>query len=163
MKIRSIKTTDYHKLEDFLYLAVHQQDPHNLIPRSVVDVPEIRNYIEGFGTQKDDHGLVAVIDDRVVGMVWVRLLVAPIRGYGNVDNETPEFAISIKEEYRGQGIGRALMNAMFALMIQKGYKKTSLSVQKTNRAANLYKSLGFETIKESDEEFIMVKQFLSNQ
>jgi len=162
MNIRPIREIDYPLLEDFLYLAIHQADPNNPIPGSVVDVPEVRNYISGFGTKKDDYGLVAEIEEKVVGIVWARVLSGNIKGYGYIDDETPEFAISVTAENRGQGIGKALMNAMIELLKQKSYKQCSLSVQKSNKAINLYKRLGFMTVKETDEDYIMIKK-LTNE
>lgn len=38
----------------------------------------------------------------------------------------------------------------------KGYKQTSLSVQKENYAVDMYRKAGFEMISENDEEYIMV-------
>lgn len=38
----------------------------------------------------------------------------------------------------------------------KGYKQTSLSVQKANYAANMYRKLGFEVVIENEEEYIML-------
>ena len=48
---------------------------------------------------------------------------------------------------------------MLDLLHQKGYKKASLSVQKANYAARMYTKLGFRTIGENDEEYIMVYEF----
>ena len=159
MIIRAIKTTDYHLLEKFLYLAVHQPDPENPIPPSVVNIPEVRNYIAHFGKQKHDYGLVAEKNGYVVGMAWARVLSGKIKGYGYINNQTPELAISVEENQRGQGIGIALMSAIIELLSHKGYKQCSLSVEKTNRATNLYKRLGFITVKETNLDYIMVKKF----
>lgn len=51
------------------------------------------------------------------------------------------------------------MQEIIKLLVRKGYKHVSLSVQKANYAVNMYLKLGFKTIKETDEEFIMVKEF----
>ena len=59
-------------------------------------------------------------------------------------------------EYRGQGIGTGLMKAMIALLREKGYKCASLAVQKANYAVRMYEKVGFRTVDENDEEFIMV-------
>ena len=75
--------------------------------------------------------------------------------YGHIDNSTPSFAISLYEEYRGKGIGTRLMRSMLKLLKDKGYKKTSLSVQKKNYAVEMYKKLGFKIIDENKEEYIM--------
>lgn len=53
-----------------------------------------------------------------------------VKGFGNVDSQTPEFAISLYKEYRGKRIGTRLMLAMLQLLREKGYTKTSLAVQK---------------------------------
>lgn len=76
--------------------------------------------------------------------------------YGHVDDETPSFAISLYKEYRGQGIGTRMMNEMLALLKEKGYKQASLAVQKANYAVRMYEKVGFKTVDENAEEYIMV-------
>ncbi len=51
--------------------------------------------------------------------------------YGHVDDDTPSFAISLYKEYRGQGIGSQLM-------------------------VKMYEKVGFKTVDENVEEYIMV-------
>ena len=38
-----------------------------------------------------------------------------------------------------------------------GYEQVSLSVQKANYAAKMYRKLGFEIVIDKEEEYIMVK------
>jgi len=76
--------------------------------------------------------------------------------YGHVDDNTPSLAISLYKEYRGQGIGTRMMNKMLALLKEKGYKHASLAVQKANSAVRMYEKVGFKTIDENEEEYIMV-------
>ena len=76
--------------------------------------------------------------------------------YGHVDDETPSFAISLYKEYRGQGIGSQLMERMLELLKRQGYEKASLAVQKTNYAVKMYENVGFKTVDENAEEYIMV-------
>ena len=49
---------------------------------------------------------------------------------------------------------------MLSLLSMRGYKAVSLSCQKENYAVSLYESLGFEIIKDIDEEYIMRKSLL---
>jgi len=154
--IRELRDCEIAKLEDLLYEAIYQPDKQNLIPRSVLKIPEVYAYIKDFGNSKDDYCLVAESYEKIIGAVWVRILSGEIKGYGNIDNETPEFAISLFEEYRNQGIGTKMMSRMIDSLKEKGYKQTSLSVQKENYAANLYKKLGFEIIKENEEDYLML-------
>ena len=45
---------------------------------------------------------------------------------------------------------------MLALLKEKGYKKASLAVQKANYAVKMYQKVGFNTVDENMEEYIMV-------
>lgn len=68
----------------------------------------------------------------------------------------PSFAISLYKEYRGCGIGTALMKKMIQELKIRGYEKASLSVQKANYAVKMYKNVGFEIVDENEEEYMMV-------
>jgi len=153
--IREMRVDEYYLLEDFLYEAIFQKDENKLLPREVIKHPSLNVYIEDFGARPHDYCLCAEIGEKVAGAVWVRV----INGFGRVDNETPEFAISLYKEYRGRGIGTALMANMLKLLGEKGYKKTSLAVQKDNYALRMYEHLGFQRISESKEEYIMEYYF----
>ena len=48
------------------------------------------------------------------------------------------------------------MTTMISELRQRGYKKASLAVQKENYAVKMYRKVGFEVIRETEEEFIMV-------
>ena len=76
--------------------------------------------------------------------------------YGHIDDETPSFAISLYKENRGLGYGTELMREMLRLLKSLGYKRTSLAVQKINYAVKMYEKVGFVTVDENDEEYIMV-------
>ena len=110
--------------------------------------------MKDFSSWEHDHGLVAEVNGRVVGAVWVRIM----NDYGHVDDETPSFAISLYPEYRGMGIGTALMQTMLEVLQKAGYHQVSLSVQKANYAARMYRKLGFEVLEDHGDEYIMVKK-----
>ncbi len=150
-KIREIRKNEYSILFDFLYEAIFIPEGMDKPPKSIIEQPELQVYIEDFG-KKDDWCLVAEIKEKIVGAVWVRIM----DDYGHIDDETPSFAISLYEEYRNMGIGTALMRDMLELLKNKGYKQTSLSVQKANYAVRMYQKVGFEVIDENEEEYIMV-------
>ena len=123
-------------------------------PRSILDTPELQVYISGFGTQIHDKAMVAEVDGKAVGAIWVRIM----NDYGHIDNDTPSLAISLFQEYRGLGIGTALMQKMLEQLKEDGYRQVSLSVQKDNYAVRLYQKTGFEIVSENEEEYIMIKQ-----
>ena len=156
MKIRQLSEKEYPILEDMLYEAIYQPDENNLAPRNVIEIPEVNAYIKDFGSRKDDYCLVADVGGVIVGAVWVRIISGDIQGYGYVDDNTPEFAISLFKEYRNKGIGTQLMAAMIEHLRGYGYRQTSLNVKKENYAVKLYKKMGFVVIGEDDEDYLML-------
>ena len=150
-QIREMQESEYPILSDFLYEAIFIPEGMDKPPKSIIEQPALQIYIEDFG-KKDDWCLVAETNGKIVGAVWVRI----INDYGHIDDETPSFAISLYEEYRHLGIGTALMKAMLRLLKEKGYRQTSLSVQKANYAVNMYRKVGFEVVNENEEDYIMI-------
>lgn len=150
--IREMKESEYLLLDDFLYEAIFQRDEANLAPRTIIEKPELQVYIKDFGKEKDDYCLCAEVDKKIIGAVWVR----NIRGYGGIDDITPELAISLYRDFRGYGIGTTMMKEILGYLKNAGYSKMSLSVQKDNYAVKMYLSLEFQIVNEDTEEYIMV-------
>lgn len=152
MQLRKLREDETELLKDFLYEAIFI--PEGLKPpdRSIIKQPELSLYYDGFGSGSADHCIVADDDGKVVGAVWTRIM----NDYGHVDDATPSFAISLYRDYRGKGIGTAMMRKMLDLLRRQGYKKASLAVQKANYAVRMYEAVGFQTVGENDEEYIMV-------
>lgn len=150
--IREIQKQEYPLLDNFLYEAIFIPEGVKVPPKTIITSPELQVYVEHFGESKDDWGLVAEVHSKIVGAVWVRIM----NDYGHINDETPSLAISLYKEYRGFGIGTAMMKEILALLKSHGYKQVSLSVQKANYAARLYLKVGFEIVRENEEEYIMV-------
>lgn len=150
--IRKIQKQEYPLLDNFLYEAIFVPEGIEPPPKSIISSPELQIYVKRFGESKDDWGLVAEVGGKIVGAVWVRIM----NDYGHIDDETPSLAISLYKEYRGFGIGTAMMKEILALLKSHGYSRVSLSVQKANYAAKMYLKIGFEIVKENEEEYIMV-------
>ena len=150
-RIREIRENEYYVLSESLYEAIFIPVGIEKPPKAIIEQPELQVYIADFG-KSDDWCLVAEVKEKIVGAVWVRIM----NDYGHIDDETPSFAMSLYEEYRNMGIGTALMRDMLEFLKNKGYKQTSLSVQKANYAARMYQKVGFEVIDENEEEYIMV-------
>ncbi len=152
MTIRELNPGEAPLLREFLYEAIFIPDGVEPPDREIIDRPELKLYYENFGTGRADHCLVAEDDGSVVGAVWTRIM----NDYGHVDDETPSFAISLYPDYRGRGIGTRLMLEMLALLRKNGWKQASLAVQKANYAVRMYEKVGFHTVSENVEEYIMV-------
>lgn len=151
-KIREINQSEYVLLNDFLYEAIYIPEGVEAPPKSIINEPELQVYVSDFGEGKADKALLAEADGNVAGAVWVRIM----KDYGHIDNQTPSLAISLYKEYRGLGMGTALMRRMLAALKEDGYEKVSLSVQKSNYVVSLYRKVGFTVYREDEEEYIMV-------
>ncbi len=149
--IREIQKQEYPLLDNFLYEAIFIPEGIEPPPKTIITSPELQVYVERFGESKDDWGLVTEVDSKIVGAVWVRIM----DDYGHIDDKTPSLAISLYQEYRGFGIGTAMMKEILTLLKSHGYNQVSLSVQKANYAAKMYLKIGFEIVWENEEEYIM--------
>lgn len=153
-EIRQLKEEEVILLNDFLYEAIFIPEGVQAPPKSIIHLPELQVYVEDFGKKEDDICFVTEADEKIVGAVWVRVM----NDYGHIGDGIPSFAISLYKEYRGYGIGTALMKKMLQELRQRDYEKTSLAVQKANYAVKMYQNVGFEIVDENEEEYIMVCQ-----
>lgn len=151
--IRKMLKEEYSLLEDFLYEAIFV--PEGVLPpqKSIILQPELQVYLTDFGKRKDDIAFVAEIDGKAAGAVWARIM----NDYGHIDDDTPSLAISLYKEYRGLGIGTAMLKEMLCALEKEGYARTSLAVQKANYAVKMYQKAGFEIVDENEEEYIMAR------
>ena len=152
MIIRRIKESEINQLERFLYDALYVPEGALPFDYDIIYKPELQVYIAEFGKEISDVCLVCALDDKLVGAVWGRIM----DDYGHIDDDTPSLCISIKDGYRGKGIGTNLLKGIEKVYRDLGYKRLSLSCQKANRAVNLYKRLGYRVFEDKGDEYIMV-------
>lgn len=151
-RIREIEKTEISLLDDFLYEAIFIPKGVTPPPKDIIEDEELQIYVKDFGKYKDDICFVAEVEGKVVGAVWLRV----IDDYGHIDDDTPSLSISVYKGYRNLGIGKALIKNVLEELKKRGYKKTSLSVQKANYAFEIYKKAGYFVYEEREEDYIMV-------
>ncbi len=100
--------------------------------------PTFQKYLAGF-PRDTDLGFIAEREGQDAGAVWSRYFTAADPGYGFVAEDIPELSIGVVAGRRGEGIGRALLNAMLAA----SPVSLSLSVEDGNPAQELYRKSGF--------------------
>jgi len=146
--IRPLTTEDESFLWEMLYQALHVPEGQIATPREVIHLPELARYVQDWG-HEDDCGFLAsdAATDHPIGAVWLRLLMGGNKGYGFVDDNTPELSIAVLPEYRGQGIGTQLLAQLFSS--ECGVSPVSLSVSVGNSAVRLYERFSFSVISES--------------
>ena len=98
------------------------------------------------------------VNNELVGAIWGRLFTSENKGFGYLEDRTPELSMAVKNEYRNQGIGTKLIKAIASKYQKIGVEYLSLSVDKSNNASNLYKRLGFEIVEEKETDRTMKKR-----
>lgn len=155
--VKKAEAGQYKLLRDFLYLAIYIPEGEAQPPSDIVDLPEISKYVDGWG-RPGDTGFIAESGGEAVGAAWARLFGSDCRGYGFVDVETPELSMSVKIEHRGKGLGTSLIETLLVALERSGFGAVSLSVDKRNRAKNLYDRFGFKVVDAGGNDFKMVKK-----
>ena len=118
--------------------------------QTLKDVPQINRYVEHYGLYKTDIGVYALVDNKLAGAAWVRLLTGENnRGFGYVDEKTPELAFGVKPEFRNQGIGTKILEQLIN-EVAMSFSQMSLCVREDNPAIKLYERFGFEKIQGSE-------------
>ncbi|OLS40600.1 GNAT family N-acetyltransferase [Bacillus sp. MRMR6] len=144
-RIRASNETDEKFLWEMLYQAIYVPEGEPRPSKDMLKDPEISKSLKDWG-RKGDAALIATSGESPVGAVWVRLFDETNKTYGFVDTQTPLLGMALLPEYRGEGIGTALLEEMLTLTKESGFEQVSLSVDPNNRALRLYERLGFKKI-----------------
>lgn len=154
--LRPAMGSDHDLVRRTLYTAL-AWDPNDPIPgfEQVVNHPEVAIYHEGWG-RAGDHGVVAEDGHGVfMGMAYGRLFPPGTTAQGWIDADTPELAVAVEPEFRGMGIGQALIDALHRAVSSAGIGRMSLSVALGNPARKLYERVGYQTIEERQTDILM--------
>lgn len=140
-----------------LYQSLYVPEGQSPFERSILAKPEIARYVNDWG-REDDFGYVCVDgNNRSLGAIWLRLLKGEERGFGYVDDQTPELGMAVLAEHRGQGIGTGLLARLMESVAGR-YDQISLSVSVGNPAIHLYQRAGFERAGQSGDSITMKKK-----
>ncbi len=107
-----------------------------------------------------DLGFVAEVDGEPVGAAWLRRWSSDERGYGFVDEATPELSMALLPKYRGRGIGTALLRRLLQ-EAASAFEAVSLSVSASNAAFRLYERHGFVVVGEPEDRSMTMLKRLS--
>lgn len=151
--VRSATSADEGFIFEMLYEALFVPEGSEPFPRSILEEPDIAHYAAGFGNRQGDTGFVAESAGKSIGAAWVRLLSGGDRGYGYVDEETPELSIAVSPPWRGHGIGTALIAQLIEVV-----PRMNLSSDARNPASRLYERLGFVVITSDRTSLTMLRE-----
>ncbi|MCK5266876.1 MAG: GNAT family N-acetyltransferase [Spirochaetes bacterium] len=159
-KYREININEIGFLKEMLYLALYVPEGQEKYPVSIVEKPEIKKYVKDWGKTSLDIAFVAVEKKELAGAIWGRAFQQPDVGYGFIDKYTPEISIAVKKEFRNKGIGTQLIQIISDHYKNRGIEAISLSVDKPNKAHELYVRTGFKTVSSNKTDYIMRKKLI---
>ncbi len=142
MQLRPATSADQAALNDLLYHAISVGPGERAPDRDIVNKPELARYVREWGSVAADYGVLAVEGGTVLGGAWLRQWRGAERGYGFVDEDTPELSIAVVPTRRGEGIGTELLRRLLD-EAAKRHARVSLSVASHNPARTLYEREGF--------------------
>jgi ribosomal protein S18 acetylase RimI-like enzyme len=141
-------------LWEMLYLALYVPPGKPPFPREILQDPDIACYVQGWG-RPGDWGLLAYDGDTPVGAVWLRQWTGDQKGYGYVSPAIPELSIALLPDYRNQGLGSRMLNAVIT-MAKEHFPCLSLSVVGSSPARLLYERLGFRKVGRIMDSLVML-------
>jgi GNAT superfamily N-acetyltransferase len=119
-----------------------------------VDDASLWRYVAGWG-RRGDASVIALEGGFPVGAAWFRLFPREEPGFGFVDEQTPEIAISVVPSRRGHGVGSELMDALVDVAREQGYDALSLSVGEDSPAMHVFEKQGFQRVEQTDHSWTM--------
>lgn len=144
--------------KEILYYAARLDETN----QTLEDFPGLAAYLDHYGIYRTDVGIYAMIDNELAGAAWVRLLKE--KGFGYIDDETPELVFGVKPKFRNQGVGTKIMEQLMH-EVSMSFSQMGLAINSNNPAVTLYERLGFTKVEGSDYShengrsgFKMIKQ-----
>lgn len=155
--IRPLLANDKDFLWEMLRLAVFMRPGERPPSLESVKEPPLGAYVEGW-MRPGDFGVLLSLDGQSVGAAWARRFSESNHGYGWVAPEIPELSVAVRPEFRGRGLGTALLESLIQLAQNKA-PGLSLSVSRDNPARRLYQRLGFQVVRVEEHDLVMLLEW----
>jgi GNAT superfamily N-acetyltransferase len=116
--------------------------------------PEFAHYTL-LDPRRGDFGWVAETGTDAIGVVWAQYLPPDDPGYGFLAEDTPEVSLWVRDDWRGRGLGRALVRRVQEDARARRVPRISLSVEADNHARRLYRAEGFVDVPGHETDGVM--------
>ena len=97
INISRLQAGEYAVLRRFLYHSIFVPEGECPPDPAILDEPELRVYLDGFGQEQGDVAVAVRADGNIVGAAWARVM----DDYGHIYDGVPSLSISLLPEYRG--------------------------------------------------------------
>jgi len=133
-----LRSSEQKIVTDMLHYAMRLDEVNKVLS----DIPKLAIYEEFYGFTSKDLGLYALVDNELAGAVWIRRLNREHGSNGYIDDNTPILNIAVLPQFRGNGIGSAMLDQLF---IEAGalYEQISVPVAENASAVGFYERHGF--------------------
>ena len=157
-RIRDAVPSDGSFLGDMVVEAANWRQGGARPRHEVMAGADHRRYVTGW-MRPGDAGFVAEdANGEPVGAAWYRMLPRSDPGFGYVGTGVPELIIGVRPIWRAHGVGRALLQRVCERAQSQGHARISLSVERGNFAATLYRSEGFAVTQSGVGRDTMVRR-----
>lgn len=159
MKVRMMDQSDADRAfqQEMLIEAAYWRDTATRPPLDeALAKPELAKLVADWGRPGDAGCIAEDASGSRAGAAWYRFWTDDDHSYGYVAEEIPELAIGVVSRRRGQGIGQALLRKLLTHAAGAGVARVSLSVERDNRARQLYSRMGFERVGDVGNAWTMV-------
>ncbi len=161
IRIRPVQSLELEFLEEMLFEAIFIPPGVEKPPKNIIYRPELYRYVDGFG-RSGDVCLVAESGGKLIAAIWTRLFTADNKGYGFVDERTPELSMAVAAGHRNKGTGTKMLTELTKSLMAVDCKKVSLSVDIRNPAYRLYQRMGFLEVQVDGNSAILVRHLQEN-
>jgi GNAT superfamily N-acetyltransferase len=124
----------------------------------VIASADYQRYVAGW-MRPGDAGFVATAPTGgAIGAAWYRMFPRSEPGFAYIGTGVPELIIGVRPIWRAHGVGRLLLHRLCDHAAAAGFARLSLSVERGNFAATLYRSEGFAIVRSGIGRDTMVKR-----
>lgn len=139
-----LRSTEQKIANDMLRFAYRLDD----IGKNLEDFEQLEIYNKHYGLSAKDLGLYALSEHTIAGGAWLRTLKKDDNANAYIDDKTPILTIAVKPEFRGKGIGSAILEQLF---LEAGalYEHISVSVLNNEKTVKYFEKFGFTKVENS--------------
>lgn len=154
-QFRDATGTDRPFLIDMLVEGANWSGDRHLDRMAALARPDLAHYVRDWPLSKE-IGVIAEAQNQAIGACWLRFFTSDDPGYGYISDEVPELSIAVAKTWRGRGVGRLLLRKTADRAMETGIARICLSVERANRAHELYASEGYQIVERGADADTMV-------